>query len=80
MVFPENIHTPSKEGNGNLLAGGGGGGVLKATISEGWGGSRSFQEAASKIGDMIKTNSCSVEQLTVTFLLTSVSGVHCGRK
>ena len=33
------------------------GGVQKATISEGWGGSRSFQGAASAIGEIIKTNS-----------------------
>ena len=38
VVFPENIHTPSTEGNGNLIecwGGGGGGGVKKATTSEG---------------------------------------------
>ena len=36
VVFPENIHTPSTEGNGNLIecwgGGGGGGGVKKAKI------------------------------------------------
>ena len=49
VVFPENIHTPSTEGNGNLIecGGGGGGGVQKATTSEGWSGSRSFQGAAA---------------------------------
>ena len=50
--------------------GGGGVGVQKATISEGWGGSRSFQGAASAIGEIIKTNSF---KLTVTLLLAGVS-------
>ena len=48
VVFPENIHTPSTEGNGNLIeCWGGGGQVQKATTSEGWSESRSFQGAAA---------------------------------
>ena len=50
--------------------GGGGVGVQKATISEGWGGSRSFQGAASAIGEIIKTKRF---KLTVTLLLAGVS-------
>ena len=39
VVFPENIHTPSTEGNGNLIeCWGGGGGGLKGKNFPGGGG------------------------------------------
>ena len=49
VVFPENIHTPSTEGNGNLIEcwGGGGGGGSKGNNLGGGGGIRGFSGGCS---------------------------------
>ena len=78
-VVPENIHNPhpppptiTTEGNRNSKKRG----VQKEAISQGEGSvlSRVFPGAPSKIGELLNTSSCSVEQAIIVFFTVMLLG------
>ena len=76
-VVPENIHTPPHHHHhhGGQQKFQGKGGVQKEAISQGVGSvlSRVFPRAPSKIGELLNTGSCSVEQAIRYFTVNSLS-------
>ena len=69
-VVPENIHTPRPHGGKRKFGGEQGSKMRQSPREWGWPLEVFFPGTPSKIGELLKTNSCSVEQAVSCFTVT----------